>query len=94
MLLSAHIASTNALNVFISAIFCFPPIAPQNGFVNCSGSVNVNAVCRFNCYFGYKLVGNQSIQCDTKGKWIGKTPTCIGKSKMNSFMLFVSLNFK
>ena len=86
MLLSAHLASTTALNVFLLAILCSPRNAPQHGFINCSGYMNVNAVCTFDCVFGYELVGNQSIQCiddfdgDTEGKWIGKTPTCIGKS--------------
>ena len=86
LLLSTYTSRFAKSNFFPLAVRCSPQVPPKNGFVNCSGNINLTAVCSFDCAHGYELVGNQSIECidnfnnESDGIWTGEPPTCKGKS--------------
>ena len=51
------------------------PDAPDNGTVQCTGSV-FNDNCTFTCDDGYKLTGNAIRTCQDNRVWSGTDPIC------------------
>ncbi|KAF7657858.1 hypothetical protein LDENG_00021010 [Lucifuga dentata] len=49
---------------------CSHPIAPYS----------YNSTCEFRCHEGYKLIGQDWIQCEHTGQWTASIPACTGKT--------------
>ncbi|KAM4575506.1 E-selectin-like [Fundulus diaphanus] len=58
------------------AITCQNPGTGDHLILQCSKSLQSNSTCNFSCEPGYKLQGEQSIQCLEDGKWSDAKPSC------------------
>ena len=63
------------------AIRCPDPGVPMNGRRVMRGD-NVGAIATFSCNLGYRLIGEASIICGSRGQWSRQKPSCrrIGKN--------------
>ncbi|XP_072130143.1 E-selectin-like isoform X2 [Mobula birostris] len=61
------------------AVRCDVPKLPANGYQNCShpgGDFTFRSVCVYSCAEGFLLIGSESLQCNSSGKWSSPIPTC------------------
>ncbi|XP_062920061.1 L-selectin-like isoform X1 [Mobula hypostoma] len=61
------------------AVRCDVPKLPANGYQNCShpgGDFTFRSVCVYSCAEGFSLIGSESLQCNSSGKWSSPIPTC------------------
>eukprot|EP00117_Sycon_ciliatum_P024152 scpid46494/ scgid20336/ Sushi, von Willebrand factor type A, EGF and pentraxin domain-containing protein 1; Polydom len=56
-------------------VTCPTLTAPGNGAVS-KGAEDVDAIRRFSCNPGYKLIGHSTVVCQLKGQWSWSAPTC------------------
>ena len=69
---------------YSAANSCFNVTQPLNGTVH-KFEVKFGDSVRYNCFYGYKLVGQSTRRCDTNCNWnqcqlSGVKPTCYGTS--------------
>ncbi|XP_076260368.1 hig-anchoring scaffold protein isoform X2 [Rhynchophorus ferrugineus] len=61
--------------VLVTAVQCPPPENPRHGkaiYTSCS----YNSVVRYECKYGYTLVGESTRRCGADRKWSGSQPVC------------------
>ncbi|XP_060533491.1 sushi, von Willebrand factor type A, EGF and pentraxin domain-containing protein 1 isoform X2 [Cylas formicarius] len=61
--------------VLVTAVQCPPPENPRHGkaiYTSCS----YNSVVRYECKYGYTLVGESTRRCGADRKWSGAQPVC------------------
>ena len=58
-----------------SRVNCGGLLAPQFGYLNCSGT-EFNDTCTFGCAMGYSLTGSIARRCESDGNWSGKAVNC------------------
>ncbi|XP_030753340.1 uncharacterized protein LOC115880296 [Sitophilus oryzae] len=61
--------------VLVTAVQCSPPENPRHGkaiYTSCS----YNSVVRYECKYGYTLVGESTRRCGADRKWSGSQPVC------------------
>ncbi|XP_050294789.1 uncharacterized protein LOC126734965 isoform X2 [Anthonomus grandis grandis] len=61
--------------VLVTAVQCTPPENPRHGkaiYTSCS----YNSVVRYECKYGYTLVGESTRRCGADRKWSGTQPVC------------------
>ncbi|XP_069492653.1 sushi repeat-containing protein SRPX isoform X1 [Ambystoma mexicanum] len=69
--------ATCRFNVKVKAKRCSKLIAPENGYIKCSGDGNnYGATCDFSCVAGYDLQGSPARVCQSNLAWSGQEPTC------------------
>lgn len=66
-----------SFSYFFLAVQCSIPENPPNGrgFYT---SVSFNSVVKYECRFGFKLVGPSTRTCNTNKEWEGEEPYCEG----------------
>jgi len=68
--------------VFVAAVQCFPPIAPENGRQQQPPApkdlYNVDDAVSFECNRGFLITGAVTIKCTRAGVWSEPEPTCTG----------------
>ena len=60
---------------FISSVSCGILDGPDNGAINCTGSVYEDT-CSFTCDYGYELTGSDTRTCQSNGSWSGDETVC------------------
>ena len=50
---------------------------PVNGRVNTTGT-GVGDTATYFCDYGYNLIGNDTVTCQSSGNWTGPPPICRG----------------
>ena len=70
------------------AVHCPDPGVPRNGRRVMRGA-NIGAIATFSCNHGYRLIGEASIICGSRGQWSRPKPLCrrIGKNFFGVFAL-------
>lgn len=56
-------------------ITCNEPDAPPGGFV-VGYDLNVHSSIEYHCEVGHKLVGENTLTCNSNGEWSGEPPIC------------------
>ena len=51
----------------------------ENGFVDTKNCIEVGTRATYNCFSGYKVVGNKQRVCMNSGMWTGVPASCISK---------------
>lgn len=65
---------------------CGDPGTPLYGYQEGSGFLNGD-VLRFECQFGFELIGEKMITCQNNNQWSANIPICICKSNTCCFLL-------
>jgi len=68
--------NNNNNNIFIYSVSCQLLTAPDNGMIDCTGSL-FEDTCTFSCDDGYELTGNENRTCQSDQTWSGTDPMCI-----------------
>ena len=55
---------------------CLPLTAPDNGMIDCTGSL-FEDTCTFSCDDGYELTGSENRTCQSDQTWSGTEPMCV-----------------
>ena len=63
------------LSLFLSSVSCPPLDGPDNGVIDCTGSV-YGDTCSFTCDDGYELTGSDTRTCQSDGNWNGSEAEC------------------
>ena len=63
------------LSLFLSSVSCIPLDGPDNGVIDCTGSV-YGDTCAFTCDDGYELTGSDTRTCQSDGNWNGTEAEC------------------
>lgn len=63
---------------FSLAVQCAIPDNPANGRAFYT-SVSFNSVVKYECRYGFKLMGSSTRTCNTNKQWEGDDPVCEGK---------------
>ena len=61
--------------VFFHLVSCPPLTAPDNGMIDCTGSL-FEDTCTFSCDDGYELTGSETRTCQGDGTWSGNISMC------------------
>ena len=61
--------------IFLSSVSCTPLDGPDNGVIDCTGSV-YGDTCSFTCDDGYELIGSDTRTCQSDGNWNGSEAKC------------------
>lgn len=68
---------------------CGDPGTPLYGYQEGSGFLNGD-ILRFECQFGFELIGERMITCQNNNQWSANIPICICES--NTCFLFMTAN--
>lgn len=66
---------------------CGDPGTPLYGYQEGSGFLNGD-VLRFECQFGFELIGERTINCQNNNQWSANIPICICESNTRFFFFF------
>ena len=69
--------STQYFCVFSFTVVC-PTVARPNNGIMIGEANSVGSTLRFICNIGYRLVGSDTIQCLSSGRWNPNPPFCTG----------------
>ena len=75
------------LSLFLSSVSCPPLDGPDNGVIDCTGSV-YGDTCSFTCDDGYELTGSDTRTCQSDGNWNGFEAEC----EQGIFVIFHSVS--
>ncbi|KAL4219782.1 hypothetical protein ACF0H5_020194 [Mactra antiquata] len=59
---------------------CGPFDSPVNGYYTSDNSTTFNSVVAFGCNENYLLVGEDTMHCNSDGKWSSEIPSCVRQS--------------
>ena len=64
-----------SLRCNFSLVSCPPLTAPDNGMIDCTGSL-FEDTCTFSCDDGYELTGSENRTCQSDQTWSGTETVC------------------